>query len=162
MVRTSRRLSRSGISLIEVLLVIGILGVMTVLISPRISGLRSQSALRATRQEVASAFAAARAAALQKGKTATLTLTSTSASVSVMSGLAGNPVQVFGPLRFNTALNSSLTAINTAPMTISFDARGLLTPTPAGISKYRITNGIYTDSLCISAAGIILSRACEL
>jgi len=154
--------TRSGVTLIEILVVVSLIGLMYVLAEPRLTEIRARSSLRAARQELSSAFAAARAAALQKGKTATLTMSPISASVSVLSGLTGNPVQIYGPLLFNKELNSSLSAINGAPMTVSFDARGLVTPMPAGISRYRLANGTRADTICISPAGIILPRDCQL
>jgi prepilin-type N-terminal cleavage/methylation domain-containing protein len=153
---------RRGLSLIEVLVVLSIMGLMYVLVAPRISAVREQSSLRAARQELSSAFAMARASALQKGKTATLTMSSISASVSVNSGLTGQPVQIYGPLMFNKELNSSLSAVNGAPMTVSFDARGLVTPMALGISRYRIATGTRADTICISPAGIILPKDCQL
>jgi len=147
--------------MIEVLLVIAIIGITLTFASPRIGEIRARSSLRAARQVLSSAFAAARASALQKGKTSTLTLTSTSASVSVLSGLSGNAVTILGPLRFDKDLGSSLTAVS-GGMTVSFDARGLVTPMPATISKYRLANGIYADTVCISPAGIILPKTCAL
>jgi type II secretory pathway pseudopilin PulG len=154
--------ARSGASLIETLVVVSILGLMYVLVGPRLSSFREQSSLRAARQELSSAFAMARAAALQKGKTATLTMSPISASVSVLSGLTGNPVQIYGPLQFDKELNSTLSALNGAAMTVSFDARGLVTPAPAGISRYRLVSGTRADTVCISPAGIILPKDCAL
>lgn len=149
--------------MIEIFIVIGILAVLYAMTGPKVAELRSRSALRAARQELSSAFASARAAALQKGKTATLTLGGDSAIVTVLSGLAGTSVTVFGPIKFNLELNSSLTALSGAPTTVSFDARGLMTPVVAGVTnKYRLSNGIYADTVCISAVGIILPRTCAL
>lgn len=148
--------------MIETLVVLSVLGLMYVLVGPRLSAIREQSSLRAARQELSSAIAMARAAALQKGKTATLTMSPISASVSVLSGLTGNPVQIYGPLLFNRELNSTLSALDGAAMTVSFDARGLVTPMPAGISRYRLTSGTRADTICVSPAGIILPRDCQL
>lgn len=160
---TRARLSnRPGFTMIEIFVVIAILAVIYVMIGPRIAELRSRSSLRAARQELSSAIAAARAAALQKGKTATLTLASNTATVTVLSGLAGGSVQILGPIRFDKTLNSTLTALSGAPTSIAFDARGLVSPVPTGISKYRLANGVYADTVCVSAAGIILPRGCTL
>lgn len=148
--------------MIETLVVLSVLGLMYVLVGPRLSAIREQSSLRAARQELSSAIAMARAAALQKGKTATLTMSPISASVSVLSGLTGNPVQIYGPLLFNQQLNSTLSALDGAAMTVSFDARGLVTPMPAGISRYRLTSGTRADTICVSPAGIILPKDCQL
>ena len=158
----ARRQQRAGISLAEVLVVITILGIMYMVVGPRISDVRSRASLRAARQELVSAFASARASAMQKGKPSTLTLTTTSATVSVLSGLAGAAVQVYS-VGFDKQLNSSLSAVAGAPMTVSFDAHGLLTGVPANtVQKYRLLNGTAADTLCISPAGVILSRTCQL
>lgn len=148
--------------MVEVLLVIAIIGITLTFASPRIAEIRARSSLRGSRQLLSSAFAAARAAALQKGKTSTLTLTASSATVSVLSGLTGNAVTILGPLRFDKGLSSSLSAVGGASMTVSFDARGVVTPMPASISKYRLANGVYADTVCISPAGIILPKTCQL
>lgn len=143
-------------------MVVGIAGILYMLMAPRLGETRAKSQLRAARQELSAAFASARAAALQKGKTSTLTLTSGSATVTVLSGLAGTSVTVFGPIRFDQDLGSTVTPLGGAPTAVSFDARGLVSPVPDGIRKYRISNGAFSDTLCISAAGIILPRGCQL
>ncbi len=146
----------------ELLIVVGIAAVLFALALPKIATARDGAAKRAARQELAAAFAATRAAALQKGKTATLTLTSTSASVAVLSGIAGTSVNVWGPIRFNTTLNASIEALSGAPTSVAYNARGMLTPTPAGTLKYRVTVGALKDTVCISPAGIILGKGCTL
>lgn len=160
---TIRRKKRSGVSLAEVMVVVSILGIMFMIAGPRITEVRSKSQLRAARQELISAFAAARTAALQKGKVSTLTLTSTTASVSVLSGLAGTAVDVYS-VGFNRDLNSSLSGIGGTPMTISFDARGLVSSaTPiVGTGMYRLLSGTTADTLCVSSSGVILPRSCSL
>ncbi len=158
----ARRKKRAGISLAEVLVVITIVGVLYMVVSPRIADVRSRASLRAARQELVSAFAAARSSAMQKGKPSTLTLTSSTATVSVLSGLAGTAVQIYS-VGFDKGLNSSLSGVAGSPMTVSFDAHGLLTGVVAGSTqKYRLLNGTVADTLCISAAGVILSRSCQL
>ena len=158
----ARRQQRAGVSLAEVLVVIAIVGVLYMVASPRIADVRSRSSLRAARQELTSAFASARTSAMQKGKPSTLTLTATSAVVSVLSGLNGVGVEVYS-VDFSRDLNSSLTGLAGSPMTVSYDAHGLLTGVPANSTqKYRLLNGTAADTLCISAAGVILSRTCQL
>lgn len=150
--------------MIEILMVVAIAGILYVMMGPRVAETRAKASLRAARQELVSAFASARAAALQKGKTSTLTLTSGTATVTVLSGLNGTSTTVFGPIKFNGDLNTTVTALGGAPTSISYDARGLVTPAPAAndVRKYRLVSGIYADTLCISAAGIILPRGCQL
>ena len=158
----TRLKTHRGFTMIEILLVVTVLGIMMAFSVPRINEMSARSSLRAARQELTAAFAAARTAAFQKGKTATLTLGSNQANVTVLSGLAGNSIQVFGPIKLDQALKVSLTALSGAPTTILFDSRGLVTPTPLGaVTKYRLAYKSYADTLCITAAGIILPRSCQ-
>lgn len=143
-------------------MVVAIAAAVFALAVPKIGDARDGASRRAARQELSAAFAATRAAALQKGKTATLTLTSNSATVNVLSGMAGASVTVWGPIRFNTSLNATIESLNGAPTSVQYNARGMLTPTPASTLKYRVTVGSKRDTVCISPAGIILPKGCQL
>lgn len=143
-------------------MVVAIAAAVFALAVPKIGDARDGASRRAARQELSAAFAATRAAAMQKGKTATLTLTSNSASVAVLSGMAGTSVTVWGPIRFNTSLNATIEPLNGATTSIAYNARGMLTPTPVSTLKYRVTVGTKRDTLCISPAGIILPKGCQL
>lgn len=154
--------NRRGMTLPELLIAVVIIGIIFAFSVTKMATASDSASRRAARQQFIAAFAATRAAALQKGKTATLTLTSTSATVAVQSGLAGNATTVWGPLEFNTALNVIIEPLGGATSTISYSSRGLLTPTPGGILRYRLTVGASRDTVCISAAGLILPRGCQL
>lgn len=159
----ARRLTRSGISLAEVLIVISILGTLYLVVSPRIADVRAAASLRGSRQELTSAFASARAAALQKGKTSTLILSSTGATVTVQSGLTATDVQMYS-IRVNRDLNTSIASVSGSPMTLQYDARGIITPLVAGGQpyKYRLLSGTVADTVCISPSGVILPKSCTL
>jgi len=148
--------------MIEVLLVVGVAAIMFAMVVPRMTTLTTATSLRAARQELSAAFAAARAAALQKGKTSTLTISGSSARVSVLSGLNGTVVSVFGPIKLDTEFGVALTALSSSPVTLNFDARGQLTPTPASVLKYKLSIASSSDTLCISPAGIIMPKGCQL
>ena len=157
----TRLKNHRGFTMIETLLVVTVLGIMTATAVPRIKEMSARSSLRAARQELTAAFAAARTAAFQKGKTATLTLASNTANVTVLSGLVGSSIQVFGPIKLDKALSVTLTPLSGAPTTVLFDSRGLVTPTPLGaVTKYKLAYKTYADTLCITGAGIILPRNC--
>lgn len=149
-------------TLIELMIVLSITAIMVGFAAPGVFMARDSASRRSARQELAGAFAATRAAALQKGKIATLTLTSSSATVSVLSGIAGTAVTVLGPIQFNTSLLATIEPLDGAPAMISYNARGMLTPTPVGTQKYQVSVGYLRDTLCISPAGIILPRGCQL
>lgn len=153
---------RLGFTMIEVLLVVGVSAIMFAMVVPRMTTLKTDTSLRAGRQELSAAFAAARAAALQKGKTSTLFLDGSSARVSVLSGLNGTVVGVFGPIKLDTEFGITVTPIAGSPTTLNFDARGMLTPTPAAALKYKLNIASSSDTLCISPAGIIMPKGCQL
>lgn len=154
--------ARRGFSLIELLIVIAILSAVYYRLSPMISSIKARSALRATRQELTSAFASARDAALQKGRIATLSLTTSTASVTVVSSTTGNTVTLLGPLDFTQMHSTVLTALSSAPTTVSFDGRGLISPATSAIYKYRIAVSSWADTVCVNGAGIVLIRGCAL
>lgn len=154
--------SRSGFSLIELLIVIAILCVVYLRLIPIVSEIKARSALRATRQQLISAVAAARNAALQKGRLATLTLSSTGASVTVLNASTGTASTILGPLSFNAQYGTLLNALSSAPTTVTFDPRGLVTPAAASISKYQISISQWADTVCMSGSGMVLRRGCQL
>jgi Tfp pilus assembly protein FimT len=146
--------------MVEVLLVVAILTALFALTAPRFTVVRDQSAAKAARLQLGSAFAAARAAAVQKGKPATLTIDGTDVTVTVRSGLEGTEVTVLGPMRFNGTSNALLTSV-TGITEIAYDPRGMVTPALDGIAKFALTAGQASDTLCISASGLVLPKDCR-
>ena len=143
-------------------MVVVIMGTLFVITVPRITELKARTSLRASHEMLESAFATARASAMQKGKRATLTLSGNTVEVTVLSGLTNAATQVVRPMLFSSTFGTAVTAIGTAPATINFDARGLVTPVNATIAKYQITLGSYADTVCVSGAGVVLRRGCRL
>lgn len=149
-------------------MVVAIMGSLFVIIVPKITELKARTALRASRETLASAFATARAVAMQKGKRSTLTLSGNTIGVEVVNGLTATLTSVVRPQSFSSTFGTNLAPIGTAPTSITFDARGLVTPVPAAtpngatISKYQISLGSYADTVCVSGAGVVLRRGCRL
>lgn len=146
----------------EVLVVITILGIIVGITIPRFSGSRDSSGRLAARQQLQAAFSAARAAAVQKGTSATLTLTDSSAAVSALSAPSDSAVAVWGPMTFRDPVPSTVTPLDAAPLELTYDARGLLTPVASGTLKYEITVGSLKDTLCLTALGMLMPRGCVL
>lgn len=153
---------RRGVSLMEMLVVVSICALTTALALPNLAAARDGAGRRAAHQVLEGAIAATRAAALQKGKTATLTIASNAATVTVLSGVANTSVTVLGPVRFTPAFNATIEVLNGSPTTITYNGRGLLTPTPFEPLVYRVKVGATSDTVCVSTAGVILSRGCRL
>lgn len=163
--RPSRRhfkRERHGVSLIEMLVVVSICALTTALALPNLAAARDGAGRRAAHQVLEGAIAATRAAALQKGKTATLTIAANAATVTVLSGAANSSVTVMGPVRFSPTFNATIEVLNSSPTVITYNGRGLLTPTPFEPLVYRVKVGNSSDTVCVSPAGVILSRGCRL
>ena len=143
-------------------MVVTIMGTLFVITVPKITELKARTALRASRETLASAFATARAVAMQKGKRSTLTLSGNTIGVEVVNGLTATLMNVVRPQSFSSTFGTNLAPIGTAPTSITFDARGLVTPVRATISKYQISLGSYADTVCVSGAGVVLRRGCRL
>ena len=158
----SHRRGRIGFTVIEMLLVVGTLAVIFLISAPRLSAIRATTQLRAARQQLTAVFAAARVAALQKGKPSTVVLAGNSATVTVLSGLNFAAVPVLGPIRLDSALGVSMTAVAGSPTTIRWSARGLLTPVPAQTLMYQLRVGSRVDTVCVSTVGLILPKGCAL
>lgn len=142
-------------------MVVVVTGVLFAMTLPRFTTVKTSSTLRSGRQQLSAMVSSARAAALLKGKSATLVTGSNIATVWAQTGLAGTWVRVAGPVRFdNTGL--VLTPIGSAPSSLVYDARGLLSPVPAEILKYELSISGTRDTLCISRAGVIMQRGCTL
>ena len=143
-------------------MVVVVTGVLFSICLPRFSTIKSSATLRANRQQLVSVISSARAAALLKGKSAVLVTGSNIATVWEQTGLAGNWVRVAGPVRFDDA-GVTMTPLGTAPATLVYDARGLLSPVPAvEVYKYQLTTQGVSDTVCVSRAGVIMQKGCTL
>lgn len=152
---------RRGFSLIQLLVVIALMGAIMWRVAPTIASLKQRSALRAARMELVAAFAAAQEAAMQKGKTATLTMAGNVITVTALSGLTGNTVTVLGPIRM-AEFGASVAPLSPAPSSLSFDARGLVTPATTATSSYVVTVSGGADTVCVSGGGLVLPKGCVL
>lgn len=141
------------------LIVVGIVGLLTLFALPRFSGLVERNQLTAAREELASAIATARAAAVQKGRTATLFMSGNQMWVTVVTSNAGATTTIVPVKSFGSLYNVSVTATNPS---ITFDMRGFVSPRLSSTGIFRIVGGSKRDSVCITTAGQIMPRSCSL
>lgn len=150
--------TRRGYTLTEMIIVVGVVGLLTIISLPRFSGLVERNRLSAAREELTAAIATARAAAVQKGRTATLFVSGNQMWVTVVNAGSGTTTVV--PVKsFSSLYNVSVAA--TEP-SITFDMRGFLTPRLASTGVFRIVGASRRDSVCITSAGQIMPRSCSL
>ena len=144
---------RYGFTLIEMMVVIAMIAIMVAVATPRIRTLRDRSNLRAARDEVATALAVARSAAVQKGTSAVFTAHIDTVRVALSSGqriLPPRPLDVLYGVKLRPA---------TSDETMTFDARGFVPDRTAPVIYY-LTVGTLKDSLCVSRLGIITKAGC--
>ncbi len=156
---------RDGYSMIELLVVIVSLAIVFSMVAPRVTAIRESTSLRAGRQQLTTAFSAARAAALQKGRPSALVINGNEVRVRVRSGLNNANVLVLGPIRFDVALGMTLEPLSGAPDSVAYNQRGMMStvmPAADQVLRYRLRYGSKADTLCISAAGLILPKGCAL
>lgn len=140
------------------LIVVSIVGMLTLFAVPKFSGLVERNKLTAAREELSSAIATARAAAIQKGRTATLFLSGNKMWVTVVTSSAGATTTIV-PVKSFSLYNVSVTS--TEP-SVTFDLRGFATPRLGSTGIFRITGTSKKDSVCITTAGQIMPRSCSL
>jgi prepilin-type N-terminal cleavage/methylation domain-containing protein len=150
--------SRQGYTLTEMLIVVGVVGLLTLVSLPRFSGLVERNKLQAARDELTAAIATARAAAIQKGRTATLFLNGNQMWVTAVTSSSGTTTTVVPVKSFSTLYNVSVAGLTS----VTFDSRGFASPRLSTTGKYLITGASKKDSVCITTAGQIMPRNCSL
>ncbi|HET7456895.1 MAG TPA: type II secretion system protein [Gemmatimonadaceae bacterium] len=146
---------RSGFTLTEIMVVIAIIGVIMAVSAPRIASVRDRTNLRAARDEIASALATARSAAVQKGVTSNFFATRDSVQVKLGTGQQIMPVR---PLR--DMYGAAVTVVDPTDTLISYDTRGLATRTSTSAATFRVTVGSLSDSVCVSRLGLVTKLGC--
>jgi Tfp pilus assembly protein FimT len=139
------------------LIVVSIVGLLTLFAVPKFSGLVERNKLTAAREELTSAIATARAAAIQKGRTATVFLSGNQMWATVVTTNAGATATIVPVKSFGTLYNVSVTSTDAS---ITFDMRGFATVYSGG--KFTIVGASKRDSLCLTAGGQIMPRSCSL
>lgn len=154
--------SQRGYTLTEMLIVVSIVGLLTLFAVPKFSGLVERNKLTAAREELSSAIATARAAAIQKGRTATLFVSGNQMWVTVVTTSAGATTTVVPVKSFGTLYNVSVAPTDPGITSVTFDMRGFATPRLSSTGIFRITGASRKDSVCITTAGQIMPRSCSL
>jgi len=142
------------------LIVVVIFGLLSLVSLPKFNTLRERNRLTAARQELAAAFATARAAAIQKGSTAAVVLNNGSLTVSVVRAGGGGSTTLIGPKPLNTLYGVTVTMNTSADTAVTYDMRGYTRMASRRI--VRIAGLTRADSLCLTPTGQIMPRSCKL
>ena len=154
---------RRGYTLTEMLIVVSVVGLLTLFSLPKFAKLAERNRLSAARDELATAIATARAAAVQKGRTATLFLSGNKMWVTVVTNDAGTTSTVVPVKSFSTLYNVSVAALAPSGLTsVTFDMRGFASPRLSATGKFLITGASKKDSLCITTTGQLMPKSCSL
>lgn len=148
---------RSGFTTIELALVTVIVGVMSMVAYPKFASLRDRSDIDAAKRRLVSQLSTVRAVAVQRGRRAEMRVVNNAIWVTVEQG--GTQQIVSGVLRLDSLFAVRVTASNDP---VAYDSRGFAVSLPPAGAKYVLTNGTYTDSICVSKLGVLQTRGCGL
>jgi Tfp pilus assembly protein FimT len=117
------------------LIVVVMVGLLTMFAIPKFAVVAERNKLTAAREEITSAIATARAAAVQKGRTATLWFSGNTMWVTVVTSNSGSTMTVVPVKSFMTVYGASVAAPASA---ITFDMRGFVSPPLGSKGIFRI------------------------
>jgi len=148
------RRSRTGFSLVEMLMVVVIIGIVVGFGLPKFASMRNSGKIGAAKIHLSSSITTARAAAIQNGRAARWNLTGNRVTITALNG-AGTYVNINAPAGFDSLYKVQL---RSTQATIDFDARGIAS-NMAGTGKIYVV-GTTTDSVCITRLGVVLRHGC--
>lgn len=151
------RRSRSGYTIVEMVVVLILFAVLTALSIPRLHGAQSSAGLRSARTQTAIYLAQAHALAIQRGREARFVRSGNTISVTVDS--SGTQV-VYGRQHDLSSEHDVIIPSATQDM-ISFDARGFATNINT-VAVVVLTRDGMRDSVCVAKIGKIITRGCSL
>lgn len=139
---------RNGFTLVEIMVVVVVAGLMTLIGFPKIRAALIRSEVRASVDQIAAAYASARANAIQTSRETVLN--SAGNRVWITTVLPGGVLDTVGVVRhLDAAYGVSMTTTNGA---IPIDPRGIAN----GPAKFTITRAGVTDSVRIGNYGSVI------
>lgn len=150
-------MNRRGITVVELLTVMAILGIIAAFALPKTGKIFEGIGVRSAKQQIAAHLANARALAIQNG--ATTTFERSGNSVRVTMQVPGRPQQVVMPFRDLGAEHGvTLEGLES----LSYNARGFAAGLTNNIGIIRVGRGEARDSLCVMGRGKVMSSGCTL
>lgn len=150
---------RSGVTLLELMVVIILIGVITGLGLPKLAGAKEKANLRAAKDQVVSQLATARAASIRRGLPTRFHAENGAVWISVQNS-AGDPTFTpIGPRQEIAQMLGVTLDVSANADTIQFDGRGFA-KLAGGSGKIRVVNGVSQDSVCVTRLGAVLKGGC--
>jgi prepilin-type N-terminal cleavage/methylation domain-containing protein len=146
--------NRRGVTLLEVMVVTGMIAVLVAIGLPRMHGMIERASVNSARDQLISAISVARSTAIRRGTTATFNLSGS--EMWVTSDSSGTEVYMIGRIALDSSHGVSVTAGGNTGK-IQYNMRGLASNAAGRIS---ITRGSRVDSICVTTLGAALKKGC--
>jgi prepilin-type N-terminal cleavage/methylation domain-containing protein len=145
----TRRVARRGITLIEIMIVVAILGTLLAVALPRFSDYNASRDVNSAKVRIMTALAVSRAGAIQRGATTTFAISNHRVTSQWGTEMLTSPA----PL--DSLYGVRVTISPPSGATFDYDARGFTTGLASQV-KFRLTrSGAPSDSVCVSKLGMI-------
>jgi prepilin-type N-terminal cleavage/methylation domain-containing protein len=152
-------MNNRGITLMEIVAVLTVIGVMSAYATPRLLSTREGLAVRAAADEFVAAHTFARATAIRQGRVVRLKIDAASGRfwIETDSSPTKSGVMVrLAPVRSISSKNVTMTSSRDV---LCFDGRGITTPIwscPSGDAVLTFTRGEYADTVTTTITGKVL------
>jgi prepilin-type N-terminal cleavage/methylation domain-containing protein len=158
--RPSRRQSKLGFTMVEILTAMVIVGMLATFALPRLVRLRDQGQVASATTRFTRAVMAARQAAIQRGKHAYFKHNNSSIWVIVdTTGINSDSVVITATQNLATLYGVSV--VSPSGLTsIEYDPRGVSAQASKQVFAFKHTNSGLVDSLCISKLGNTIRDRC--
>ncbi|MGH7665233.1 MAG: type II secretion system protein [Gemmatimonadaceae bacterium] len=147
---------RSGFTLVEIVAVMVIGFLMAAVSYPRLVPARESAQMGAAKQQVAAALTTARAAAVRRGGPVALSINGNTIRL-VGVAINGSLITLDGPFPLDSIHG---VALSSSASSITFDSRGVAAGVPVAGVKLVLSNASRRDSICVSRAGMVMTRGC--
>jgi prepilin-type N-terminal cleavage/methylation domain-containing protein len=150
-------MNRSGVTVIELVIVVALIGIITLIGFPKIRQSLDRTNLRSARDAVGTLAATARSAAIQRGCRGVLHFTATPPTVWVTTACPAKVDTVSGVQDLKTRFNVTLSASRDS---VQYDPRGLSMDGFNSNTVVRLTGSVTTnqDSVMINPIGKVVRQ----
>ena len=156
------KMRRKGFTVMEMMTVMAIMAIIFAMAMPKITSTRQSANLHSARDQVATALATAKAAAVQKGRGAQFHISGNTMYVQADTNSAGLQATVLRSIPLNTRFGVTITLRDQRDTMISFDPRGVGSTGSNGTARIILVGATASDSVCVSKMGVIMRSGCAL